>query len=129
MAEEIIISPGDLPKVEKEFGFVAGDLSEASVLIHGELAERLAKDKVKDKGAIGIQAPAGGERTLLQAVVTTNAGGIIGILDYRWSEGDKKWQIEKPDPDDDGTDDGLSPVVKAIGNVVAAIKELEGKLK
>ena len=26
-------------------------------------------------------------------------------------------------------EDGLSPVVKAIGDVVAAIKELEGKLK
>ena len=129
MAEEIIISPGALPKVETEFGFAEGDLSKVEVLIHGERAERLEKDKVKDKGSIGIKAPSGDDGGPLQIVLTTDSGEIVAILNYRWNESDKKWQIEKPDPHDDETEDGLSPVVKAIGNVVAAIKELEGKLK
>jgi hypothetical protein len=123
MAEKIIISPGDLPKVESQFGFAEGELSKARVLIHGELAERLGE--VEDEASIGIKAPSGGEGSLLQIVATTNSDKIIGILNYRWNKEDHKWQIEKPD--DDEMDDGLSPVLKGIGNIVAAIKELRGK--
>jgi hypothetical protein len=126
MAEEIIVSPGDLPEVKTKFGFVKGDLTEARVRIHGELAERLEKDKVKDEESIGIKAPSGGEGALLQLVVTTNSDRIMGILNYRWNEEGKKWQIQKPNPDVEGMDDGLSPVVTGIGDVVTAIHGLTG---
>jgi hypothetical protein len=131
---EIIMRLGNLPKFEEQFGFAAADPSQIQVLIHGEpaprlkkeeVAERLEKEKVKDERSIGFKAHSGHAGEPLQIVLTTNSDEIVAILNYRWDEKVRKWQ---PDPDDDdATDDGLSPVVKAIDKVVAAIEGLKGK--
>ncbi len=122
---EIVIRRDSVPKVDLEFGITEKDrdLSEAKVLIEGMEATRLGEDK----DAITVRDPSdGGHDGPLQIVVTTKSDKVVGILNYWWNEDDKKWEL-RPDPDDVETEDGLSPVVKAIGDVVAAIKELKGK--
>jgi hypothetical protein len=121
---EIVVRRDDLPKVDREFGITEEDrdLSEAKVLIEGKEAERLGGDK----DWVTVSAPADGDHDgPLQIVVTTISDKPVGVLNYWWNG--QEWEFQKPGPDDDGMEDGLSPVVKAIGDVVAAIKEFKGK--
>jgi hypothetical protein len=122
---EIVIRRDDLPKADREFGITEKDrdLSEAKVLIEGIPAVRLRGDE----DSVTVIAPADGEHDgPLQIVVTTSSDKPVGILNYWWNG--QEWEFQKPDPNGgDETEDGLSPVVKAIGDVVAAIKEFKGK--
>ncbi len=121
---EIVVRRDDLPKVDREFGITEEDrdLSEAKVRIEGKEAERLGGDK----DSVTVRAPSDVDHDgPLQILVTTISDKPVGILNYWWNG--REWEFQKPGPDDDGMEDGLSPVVKAIGDVVAAIKEFKGK--
>jgi hypothetical protein len=124
IAKEIKISPGDLLKAPEEED---RDLRKARALIHVR-GKRVGEFR-GDKDSITVEVPSDAGQGPLTIVVITDAGKTVAILKYRWNEKHKKWQIEKANRDNAGPKDGLSPVVKAIGDVVAAIRELEGKLK
>jgi len=95
MAEEIKISPGDLPEARKEFGLSEEDrdLSKAKALIHvrGKRAEFRG-----DKDSITVKVPSDADHGPLTIVVTTDAGKTVAILKYRRDEHDpKQWKNEK----------------------------------
>ena len=123
---KIVILRDSLPKADLEFGITDKDrdLSEAKVLIEGIPAARLSGGE----DSVTVIAPSDRDHDgPLQIVVTTNSDKPVGIVNYFWNG--QEWVFQKPDPDDGDaeTEDGLSPVVKAIGEVVAAIKEFKGK--
>jgi hypothetical protein len=122
---EIVVRRVDLPKVDREFGITEEDrdLSKAKVLIEGKEAERVSGDK----DSVIVRAPFDGEHDgPLQIVVTTNSDKPVGILNYWWNKDDKKWEF-RLDPDHDGSEDGMSPVVKAIEAAANKIVEAIGK--
>ncbi len=125
---KIVILRDNLPKADLEFGLTDKDrsLTEAKVLIEGIPAVRLSGGR----DSVTVIAPSDGDHDgPLQIVVTTNLDKPVGILNYWWNG--QKWEFHPPNPDDDGTEDGLSPVVKAIGDaagqIVGAIKAPKGK--
>jgi hypothetical protein len=121
---EIVVRSADLPKVDREFGITEQDrdLSEAKVLIEGKEAKRLKGDK----DSVTVITPIDGEHPgPLQIVVTTNSNKPVGVLNYWWNG--HQWEFQTPDTDHHRTDDGLSPVMNAIGDaakiIVHAIEE------
>jgi len=121
---KIVILRDDLPEADLEFGITDKDrdLSEAKVLIEGIPAVRLSGGE----DSVTVRVPSDRDDDgSLQIVVTTKSDKPVGVLNYWWNG--QEWEFQKPGPDDDGMEDGLSPVVKAIGDVVAAIKEFKGK--
>lgn len=124
----IVIRPRDLPEADREFGITGEDrdLTEAKVLIEGIPVVPLEQDE----DSVTVKAPTDVDHDEpLQIVVTTNSDKVVGVLNYRWNKGRKEWEL-RPDPDDDETEVGLSPIVKAIGDaakeIVHAIEELKG---
>ncbi len=124
---KLVIRRDDLPKADREFDITEKDrdLTEAKVLIEGMPAVRVqgGEESVTVTGPSHV-----GHNGPLQVVVTTKSDKPVGILNYWWNG--QEWEFPTPNPDDHRTEEGLSPVMKAIGDgakqIVAAIEESEG---
>jgi hypothetical protein len=115
---EITIRRDYLPGPDLEFGVTETDrdLTDAKVLIEGMPAKRLRESQ----DSVTVIAPRHGDHDWpLQIVVTTNSDKPVGILNFWWNG--HEWEFQTPNADHHRTDDGLSPVIKALGDAAREI--------